>query len=75
MGALYESGHAEAAQLVMGTTSTALPLAIAVWVALPVTLLVGSVVWDDVPAALAAIHAGDWLLKLLAVATIVTLWR
>jgi hypothetical protein len=30
MGVLYEGGQSEAAQLVMGTTSTALPLAIAV---------------------------------------------
>lgn len=63
------------AALNVSSLSVSLPLAIAVWVALPVTLLVGSVVWDDVPVALAAIHAGDWLAKLLVVTAIVTLWR
>ena len=49
-------------------------LALALWVALPVLLLVGSVQWDKVPPMLAAIHAGDWVLKLLIVTLIVTLW-
>src|SRR5205807_4092938 len=31
------------------------------WVAFPVILLTGSVVWDEVPWKVAAIHAGDWL--------------
>jgi hypothetical protein len=38
-------------------------------------LLIGSVIWENVPPALAAIHAGDWILKLLAIGLIVTLWR
>lgn len=41
----------------------------------PVVLLTGSLIWERVPPALAAIHAGDWLLKLLIIATIVTVWR
>jgi hypothetical protein len=45
------------------------------WVAFPVVLLAGSVRWEDVPTKLAAIHAGDWLVKLLAITTIVGLFR
>ena len=52
----------------------ALLLALALWVAFPVVLLAGSVHHERVPVALAAIHAGDWLLKLLAVTAVVTLW-
>ena len=52
----------------------AIQLALALWVAFPVVLLVGSVQWDKVPPMLAAIHAGDWVLKLLIVTLIVTLW-
>ena len=52
----------------------ALLLALALWVAFPVVLLVGSVIWEKVPPALAAIHSGDWLLKLLIIAVIVTIW-
>jgi hypothetical protein len=54
---------------------SALGLAFVLWVAFPVVLLSGSVIWEDVPTKLAAIHFGDWLVKLLAVTTIVTLWR
>lgn len=52
----------------------ALLLGLALWVAFPVVLLLGSVLHERVPPLLAAIHCGDWLLKLAAVATIVTVW-
>ena len=45
----------------------ALRLGLALWVAFPVVLLTGSVVHEKVPWRLAAIHAGDWLVKLLLV--------
>jgi hypothetical protein len=31
--------------------------------------------WERVHPRLAAIHAGDWLLKILVIAVIVVLWR
>jgi hypothetical protein len=45
-----------------------------VWV-FPAMILVGSVVHEDVPLILAAIHAGDWLVKLLLMALILGSWR
>jgi hypothetical protein len=53
----------------------AVGLGLLMWVGFPVVLLVGSVIWDRVPFKLAAIHAGDWLVKLLLMAIIVGLWR
>jgi hypothetical protein len=53
----------------------AVTLAVSLWVAFPVVLLVGSVIWDDVPPRLAVIHAGDWLLKLVLIAVIVGSWQ
>jgi len=53
----------------------ALKLGLALWVAFPVVLLVGSVTQENVPWKLATIHAGDWLAKLLIIAVIVSLWR
>ncbi|MGH3762618.1 DUF1761 domain-containing protein [Actinophytocola sp.] len=50
-------------------------LAVGVWLAFPVTILTGSVVWDDVPWRLAALHAGDWLLKAVLITLLVGLWR
>ncbi len=43
-------------------------LAIALWVSFPVVLLLGSMTWERVPAITAAMHAGDWLVKLLIIA-------
>lgn len=44
-------------------------LGLALWV-LPLVLLTGSVVWEDVPIQSAALHAADWLIKLLAIGAI-----
>jgi hypothetical protein len=38
-------------------------------------VLLGSVVHEGVPLALASIHAGDWLTKLILVTAIVSIWR
>ena len=53
----------------------ALKLGLALWIAFPVVLLVGSVTQENVPWKLGAIHAGDWLAKLLIISVIVSLWR
>jgi heme/copper-type cytochrome/quinol oxidase subunit 2 len=45
-----------------------------VWV-FPAAILLGSVVHEGVPLMLAAMHAGDWLVKLLLIAVIVGVWR
>ena len=48
-----------------------------IWVAIgfPVMILMGSVTWDKRPWKLAAIHAGDWIIKLLLIAVILGVWR
>ena len=52
----------------------ALRLGILVWI-FPASILLGSVVHENVPLALAAIHAGDWLAKLLLMPVILGTWR
>ena len=51
-----------------------LQLGLALWIGFPVVLWTGAVVWEKVPPKLAAIHAGDWLLKLLLIAVLVSVW-
>jgi hypothetical protein len=47
-----------------------------VWLGIfPVMILVGASLWDKRPWKLSAIHGGDWLFKILLVATILGLWR
>jgi hypothetical protein len=48
--------------------SHAIVLALILWAGFPFVLLTGSVIWEKVHPATAAMHAGDWLLKLLIVA-------
>jgi hypothetical protein len=50
-------------------------LGLALWIGFPVVLWIGAIIWEAVPWRLAAIHAGDWLLKLLVIAVIVSVWR
>jgi len=38
-------------------------------------ILAGSAMWENVPWRLAAIHSGDWLVKLLLLAVILGVWR
>jgi hypothetical protein len=45
-----------------------------IWV-FPAMILLGSVVHENVPLMLAAIHAGDWLVKLLLMSVILGVWR
>ena len=46
-----------------------------VWIGFPVIILAGSVLWENIPWKVAAIHAGDWLVKMLVISIIVTLWH
>ncbi|MEU0531512.1 DUF1761 domain-containing protein [Amycolatopsis tolypomycina] len=52
-----------------------LGFALAVWAGFPVVILAGSVLHERVPVGLAALHAGDWLVKLTVVAVVLGLWR
>jgi hypothetical protein len=54
---------------------SALQLGFLLWIGFPVVLLAGAVANDNVPLALAAIHAGDWLVKLLVMAVILGVWQ
>ncbi|BDD83875.1 hypothetical protein TPB0596_36380 [Tsukamurella pulmonis] len=47
--------------------------AVVLWVAFPLVLLTGSIIWERVPWQTAAIHAGDWLLKLVLIAIVLGL--
>jgi hypothetical protein len=50
-------------------------LGLALWIGFPLVLWTGAVIHEDTPWKLAAIHAGDWLVKLLLVAVIVSVWQ
>jgi len=67
---------ATAVAALAGRTGTAgardtIGLGLALWGAFPFVLLTGSVVHEKVPWRQAAIHAGDWLVKLVLVSAVV----
>jgi Protein of unknown function (DUF1761) len=50
-------------------------LGIWLWIGFPAMVLMSSVIHENVPWQLAAIHAGDWLVKILLMAVILDVWR
>ena len=50
-------------------------LGLMLWLAFYVVQLSGAVVFDGMPVALGAVHAGDWLGKMLLIALILSAWR
>ena len=47
-------------------------LGLALWVGFPFVLWVGAIIHENAPWKLAAIHGGDWLVKLPVVAVVVS---
>ncbi|MGH9812195.1 MAG: DUF1761 domain-containing protein [Candidatus Acidiferrales bacterium] len=62
-----------ASLLGIGDSKSALRFGIWIWV-FPAAILSGSVLHEDYPWRLAAIHAGDWLLKLLVMSLVIGVW-
>jgi hypothetical protein len=53
----------------------AIQTGVILWVGLSAMQWVGSMVWEKVPLKMAAIHAGDWLVKLVLICAILGAWR
>ena len=47
-------------------------LGAALWIGFPFVLWIGAMIWENTAWRLAALHAGDWVVKLLVVAVIVS---
>lgn len=45
------------------------------WIGFPVVFLTGAVIHERFPVRLAAIHAIDWLVKIMIITIVLTLWR
>ncbi len=52
-----------------------LQLGLVLWIGFPVILLAGSIMRENYPWKLASIHAGDWLVKLVLISVILSLWH
>jgi len=63
--------------VITGTTGVlgALSLAVWIWVGFYAMILVGSVIHDKVSWKLAAIHAGDGLVRIIVMTIIISIWK
>jgi hypothetical protein len=50
-------------------------LGFVLWLAFYVVQLAGAVIFDGMPPVLGAVHAGDWLGKMLIMALVLNVWR
>jgi hypothetical protein len=50
-------------------------LGLMLWLAFYVVQLSGAVIFDGMPVALGAVHAGDWFGKMLLIALVLSTWR
>ena len=53
----------------------AIRIGVLLWIGLSAMQWVDSIMWEKVPFKMAAIHAGDWLVKLVLIAVIVGVWH
>ena len=63
------------ALLGVGSWLGAVHFGLSLWIGFPVILLIGSILWENTPVKVAAIHAGDWLVKMLVIPIIVSVWQ
>ena len=57
------------------TWHAGLVLGAVLWIGFPLVLRAGAVVHEGTRIRLAAIHAGDWLVKLLVLGVLLSVWR
>ena len=49
-------------------------LGFGLWLAFHAVQMAGAVIWDNMPWKLGAVHAGDWLMKMLFMSIVLTVW-
>ncbi|NMN97333.1 DUF1761 domain-containing protein [Antrihabitans stalactiti] len=64
-----------AAEIGVDGIGGAVLLALVLFIGFPAMLWTGAMLWENTPWRLAALHGGDWLLKLLLIAVVIGLWR
>lgn len=64
-----------ASQTAADTWLGGLLLGLTLWIGFPLVLWTGAMLHERTSLKLAAIHAGDWLIKLLAIGAVVGAWQ
>lgn len=59
----------------VATWLSAAQLGLWLWIGFPVMILMSSVIHENVPWQLAAIHSGDWFIKIMVMTVLLGVWR
>jgi hypothetical protein len=57
------------------TWTRSLRLGLVLWVGFYAVQMAGAVIWDNMPWQLGAVHAGDWLMKMLFISFVTGEWH
>lgn len=52
-----------------------LKLILLLWLAFHAVGMAGAIIWDNMPLKLGAVHAGDWLMKMVFMAIVLSIWH
>ena len=50
-------------------------LGLGLWLAFHAVQMAGAVIWDNMSWQLASVHGGDWLMKMLLMSVVLSLWN
>jgi hypothetical protein len=53
----------------------AVELILLLWLAFHAVGMAGAIIWDNMPWQLGLVHAGDWLMKMIFMAVVLSLWH
>lgn len=62
-------------RLAISKWKDAVAMTFLLWVAFHAVGMAGAIIWDNMPLALGAVHAGDWLMKMLLMGIVLSLWH
>ena len=62
-------------RLMLTDWKSAAKLIFLLWLAFHAVGMAGDIIWDNMPWPLGAVHAGDWLMKMLFMAIVLSIWH
>ena len=62
-------------RLMINDWKKAVKLILLLWLAFHAVGMAGAIIWDNMPWQLGMVHAGDWLMKMIFMAVVLSLWQ
>ena len=62
-------------RLILTNWKSTVKLIFLLWLAFHAVGMAGAIIWDNMPWQLGVVHAGDWLMKMLFMAIVLSIWH